>query len=222
MSKLLSKLIAEGGRDAFDFCLLDGMRQVGPICQDIGSAITASVGRKTRVIKIMSLESDIQGGESTGGIDGIDAYFTLNSWTLRDYEAAVNAGVHQIDELRRILCLDSDFKPDDEDSEMKYSENEEEGDTKEVTLEWLISLLKRKSYYAGGSARFMLDYSMEGLPTSTKNKLSVFDTLRNRMTDEAWSAVAQLKISSSSNSSVSSGMQLIDMRYVLSASTSYE
>ena len=114
---------------------------------------------KTKIIKITSLEFDIKGGESTGGIHGIDFFFVVSSWKLGDYEGAVKAKLSGLDELQKILCLDSDIEPDDEDEEMKDSQKEvEEEGTMEVTLEWLISLLKRKYFYAGGSARFMFDY----------------------------------------------------------------
>ena len=69
------------------------------------------------------------------------------------------------------MCLDSDFKQDSEDEESRDNQKEEvnysekgameEGHTMEVTLEWLSSLLKRKFFYAGGSARYMFDYSID-------------------------------------------------------------
>ena len=217
MPDLLCELIEKEGKDSFDFCVFDGVRQAKDICENISSAITNSVGTKTKIIKITSLEFDIKGGESTGGIHGIDSFFVVSSWKLGDYEDAVKAKLSGFDELQTILCLDSDFEPDDQDEEMKDSQKEvEEEGTMEVTLEWLISLLKRKYFYAGGSARFMFDYSIDELIGSTKTQPqnSVFGKLCGRMTQEDWSSFAQLKISSSTPSSVSSGMQLIDGKYI--------
>ena len=211
---VVRKLILTEGKDSFDFCVFDGVCQSKEVCANISSAITNSVGSKTKVIKITSLEFDIKGGDSTGGIDGIDSFFVVSSWKLEDYEDAVKAKLLEPDELQKILCLESDFEPDEEMRDSQR-QGEEEG-SKEVTLEWLISLLKRKYFYAGGSARFMFDCSIDELIGSTKTqpRNSVFGKLCSRMTREHWITFAQLKISSSTSTSVSSGMQLIDQKYV--------
>ena len=65
------------------------------------------------------------------------------------------------------MCLDSDFKQDSEDEESRDNQKEEvnyseKGAMEEGhTMEVMSSLLKRKFFYAGGSARYMFDYSID-------------------------------------------------------------
>lgn len=116
-----------------------------------------------------------------------------------DYEDAVKAELLGLDKFQTILCLDSDFEPDGEGEDAKDSEEEvEDKDLKKETLEWFMSLLKRKYFYAGGLARFMFEYSIDELLGTTKTMLedSIFGKLFSRMSQEDWSSFAQLKISS--------------------------
>jgi len=106
ISKLISCLIQEEGKNSFDVCAFDGVRQTNRPCQLITSAITNNVDVKTKVVKITSLEFDIKGGDSTGGLDGINSYFALSLWKYDNYEKAVWAELLEINELRRIVCLD--------------------------------------------------------------------------------------------------------------------
>ena len=95
---------------------------------------------------------------------------------------------------------DEDSEQDDHGEEVKISENRvlDDGRTAEVTFEWLVSLLKRKFYYAGGSARYMFDYSMDELIGSkSKPENSVLRKLADRMTSDEWSSFAELKIAPS-------------------------
>lgn len=93
MSSLIVDLIQREGRDAFDFVVFDGVQQNKDICQSISSAITNTVGTKTKLIMTSSLVFDIKSGDSTRGINGIDEEFFVNSWQLGDYEAAVKAKI---------------------------------------------------------------------------------------------------------------------------------
>ena len=81
------------------------MRQNVSICGEISSAITNTVETKTKFIKITSLEFDIKGGDSTGGINGIDSFFVVNSWKLGDYEDAIAAKLYGLDYLQKIFCV---------------------------------------------------------------------------------------------------------------------
>ena len=216
MPKLVDDLVENEGRDSFDFCVFDGVRQSELVCKNISSAITNSVGPETKVIKITSLEFDVKGGDSTRGIEGIACFFVASSWKLEDYKDAVKAKLLRDDELDKMFCLTSEIgaQPEDEDSEKDDIRKAVEGHTEQDTLDWLKPFLERKYFYAGGSARFMFDYSFQELVISTDDKPSVFDGLCERMKTEDWQSFAELKISASTKSSVSSGMQRIDTEYI--------
>ena len=94
-----------------------------------------------------------------------------------------------------------------EDDDAAMADDQEE-------MGWILRLLKRKYFYAGGSARYMFDYTFDELITSENNSPSVFEQLAGRMSSNDWESFAQLNISDASPSSVSSVMQLIDGRYV--------
>lgn len=74
---------------------------------------------------------------------------------------------------------------------------------------WILSLLERKFFYAGGSARFMFDFTMEDL---LKKDVGVLDKLEQRTSQEEWTSFATLTISSRTVGSVSSLLQRIGSR----------
>lgn len=86
------------------------------------------------------------------------------------------------DALERIVCVDSDYKTEidtaDDDTKMENAEEQKMEDhfaaEEAKRLEWLKSLLPRELYYAGGSARFMFEHSIEQLIVSYKNHDSIF------------------------------------------------
>ena len=140
---IVREIIFTEGKDSFDFCIFDGVQDANDASKRISLAITSNIGNKTKIIKTTSLEFDIKGGDCTGGIDGIDDFFAVSSWTLEDYEKAVKAELMGLDELQRVLCIDSDFAPEVEDvktedeDETEAAQQKVEGDTKEVTFEQL-------------------------------------------------------------------------------------
>jgi hypothetical protein len=200
----LRNLIHREGRDSFNFCVFDGVRQAKQICEDITSILVNNLKSNTKIIKITSLEFDVKGGDSTGGIHGIDCFFVGSSWGLADYKLAVKEQALQPDEFKLAFCIDSDFK-DAEDGE-----DGKEREENEIPDEWLSSLVERKFFYAGGSARFMFEYSLSQLIiTTADDSPSVFGRLYERMTQDHWRSFAELKISSSTSSSVSSLLQRV-------------
>eukprot|EP00543_Licmophora_paradoxa_P005022 CAMPEP_0202444158 /NCGR_PEP_ID=MMETSP1360-20130828/3297_1 /ASSEMBLY_ACC=CAM_ASM_000848 /TAXON_ID=515479 /ORGANISM="Licmophora paradoxa, Strain CCMP2313" /LENGTH=616 /DNA_ID=CAMNT_0049060079 /DNA_START=720 /DNA_END=2571 /DNA_ORIENTATION=+ len=211
----------------FDFILFDGVRIKDLQCIHIGSVIANHMKTPTKLIKVTSLQFDIKGGDSIGGLDGCEGSFFASSWEYDDYKNAVDAGLLEPGVLERIVCVDSDYEPEtdtgDGDVMMEDSEennrqekggvqSEAQGDMER--LDWLKSLLPRKHYYAGGSARYMFEYSIDQLTVSTKTKKSIFERISDRMTVNDWKAFAQLNISSSTPASVSSGMQRIGAQYI--------
>ena len=188
--------------ESFDFCVFDGMRQSSESCKNIRSVITNNMAKTSKIIMITSLEFDNKGGESTDGLDGIDSYFSVNSWKYEDYEKAFDArfAAEHLDflNLQKLLCLDSDFLPEDEI---------DDGNENTVTVEWLKSLLKRKYFYAGGSARFMFD-------TEFKKLIPKLSKLYERMSTDDWKAIAQLTITPKTPSSVNTAIQRIEGKYI--------
>lgn len=74
---------------------------------------------------------------------------------------------------------------------------------------YIVTLLERKFFYAGGSARLMFDFTMEDLLKKNEGEL---DKLEQRVTQEEWASFATLTISSRTIGSVSSLLQRIGGR----------
>ena len=143
-------------------------------------------------IHISSLQFNIKDGDGTFPIDQCKA---IHSWEMPDYEEACCSGFKTKEELKSLLVEDSD-----EDSEDACMESD---GALIIMDERLSTLLARKLYYAGGSARFMFDHTMEDLVNN------VLSTLLGRMPPKLWEDFAMFSMYDSSDETVSSLMQVI-------------
>lgn len=82
------------------------------------------------------------------------------------------------------------------------------GSDEETERALILTLLERKFFYAGGSARYMLEYTMEDL----RGKGGVLLELENRVPQQEWESYASLTINSRTATSVSSLLQKIGGR----------
>jgi len=174
--------------DGFAFFVFDGVRQNVPHCDDVLGYLNATFGNNVKGIRVTSLQFNIKGGDGTGGLSGIDQYMTIHSWDKSDFVDAYCSRFKTKDELLTLLATDTD----DQCFDMKINDfTDKEKD------------LDRKFYYAGGSARFMFDYSLTELIEEVLPKLLI------SMTSNLWDEFASLQIHVGSESAVNSLMQIL-------------
>lgn len=160
-----------GESSPFDFCVFDGVQQQVDVCKQIMSAITVRF-QERKVINITSLEFDIKGGDGTSGIDGVDQFMRIDSWTLSDYLMGYERGLLSDEKWVSLLETedDKDFIEDDDDKQTSCDEEglAETGAQMELDDEdrpagrekQIMALIERKFVYAGGSARFFFDHTL--------------------------------------------------------------
>lgn len=173
----LKSFVLKDPAEGFDFIVFDGVRQATAECQAILGYINTTFHKMN--VHITSLEFDIKGGEGSAGSWGPNEDLHMDSWTYDDYEAAYNNKDFQSKEdWLSILgsakeieengssgnqfdgAGDSTDDASDKASEAATSTNKS---LDEVANAWLKSLMDRKFYYVGGSARLMFDINLEDL-----------------------------------------------------------
>ena len=183
-------LVTEKRNQSFDYFVLDGVRQKEQNCRVLMQSLnTHFEGRKG--IHITSLQFDVKDGDGT--YRG-DEYMMVQSWEMEDYREACTA--HGFMDRSRLWKL---FRDKNEPDEPEISDFMD--DDKAAFEAFLFKLVERKFHYAGGSARFMFDFSMSDL---IDTKLM---TLLSRMNSQMWKAFATLKIGASAEDCVNSLMQ---------------
>jgi len=190
----------------FDCFVFDGVRQKIQSCISVLAHLNASFGDR-KGIHITSLQFDIKGGDGTADID---EYMSIYSWEIRDYESAYRLGLKTKPEWLELLkddrSTDVDNAGNEDDTNDAENEDGEDMDTNDAENKddaFFLMLLERKFYYAGGSARFMFDHTMQDLVQV------VFPKLLGRMTRELWTAFSTLCIHAGSDSTVNSMMQVL-------------
>ena len=193
ISKLVGKIVTCEGKTSFDFYVFDGVRQNQDLCKHIQSSIEVHKTIESKYIAVTSLEFDIKLGDAVFGNRGFGLTHSVSSWEKEDYVKAMNAGLlkFSMNLDKRTFSFESELEKDNENDNMD-----------------LEALLERKYFYAGGSARYMFEFSIEDLIST------VFKKLFDRMSAQDWEAFATLSITPGTPFSVSSGMQLIKEKYI--------
>lgn len=202
----------------FDFFVFDGVRQKLEVCGNVLAFLNATFNTpQHKGIHITSLQFSIKDGDGTFKSD---QSMSILSWELPDYVAAYHSELLTKDEWRSILEDDSEMKQTkdsedgkNDDKEMKDSEDgknddDQMADSEDETTgtddeEEFMALLERKFYYAGGSARFMLERTLKQLMSD------ILPVLLGRMTTQLWEDFSELNIQASSESTVNSLMQVL-------------
>ena len=202
LANLVSHVLKQ--ESPISFCVFDGVRQNVETCKNVMSHINGSMGEQ-KAIHITSLEFDIKDGDGTGGtFTGIDRYMHVNSWTLREYKQCVNAGMLNPEEWERLLQTKEDLEEECDLEPVVQEDTDAESPVQESDQNAAISaLVERKFYYAGGSARFFFEYSMEEL-------FEHLVKLVSRVDQKDWPSFASLTIQTRTVISVSAMMQCLN------------
>lgn len=189
--------------ESFSFFMVDGVRQNIVLCSDIIAFLTGELP-EAKGIYTSSLQFRIRTGDGTFKSD---QFMDVYSWSLEDYMLACNARFMATEELLDMLKPYSSTHCHvvSDGVENGAGAGEDTGDTgQSATKEsYLIELLERKFYYAGGSARFMFEDTTEGL---VKN---CFPKLIAATSPELWRQFASSEISMGSNYTMNTLMQVL-------------
>jgi len=184
-----------------EFVIFDGVRQSLDVCSNILGVINANFEDAVKV-HITSLAFYIPGGDGSAGDHGPDQYLDVNSWLLEDYKECAKSELYSLAEWKTILASRSD-DDDDDVADSGEGESDSSNAAQETLEEVLVSLIERKYFYAGGSARLFFDYSLETLLTAELEKME------SRVTEEEWANFTTLQIGSRTHNNVSSILQKI-------------
>jgi hypothetical protein len=193
--EITSQIIEKNRSTPFDLCIHDGVLSAQEICIKMLSLLNVSSSVIKKVIHVTSLAFNL----STGGqvlhhvndtlVDMVQ--LSVDSWRLEEYNEAITC-TKFTDKIKDMLVSGSDDVP-----------NSDDGDGKKPPS--LTDIVEAKYYYAGGSARFMFEYTIPQLKQMLGN-------LCNRVGENAWEHFAKGSISSSSPAAVNTLMQQFDAK----------
>lgn len=164
----------------FDFVLFDGVRSNNQICSDVSLVLNGALGRTiSKIVRATSLSFRIRGQDGIRGKDFDQLHFI--SWKYEEYEAAFKvflskgelgddlaADIIEVNKGLRNFSSDGILIGDDK-IDGANTLSEEDDDTmvsaNAISEEDVLFYLEQKFFYAGGSARFMYEYTKEELIT---------------------------------------------------------
>jgi hypothetical protein len=193
----------------FDLCIHDGAIDKLRLCSEMLSTLNTAVtnGVFARVIHVTSLAFSLStGGQLLSG-DGPVLRLSLDSWSEETYLEAVrctefinametNRGPFSQD-LEQALSKDSEADNSDEKDSEDVSNDDKGKIVEEVVTE--------KYFFAGGSARFMFQFSLHDLREELDIRMGAVD--RNE-----WQYFAQNAVASGTPSAVNTLMQQFNLR----------
>ena len=200
----------KNAKTPFDLCIHDGAIDKLRLCSEMLSKLNTAVtnGIFARVIHVTSLAFSLSTGGQLLSVDGPVLRLSLDSWSEETYLEAVrctafinamesNPGPF-IQDLEQALVKDSetDNNSDDKDSGADCS------DDKGETLEEVVT---EKYFFAGGSARFMFQFSLHELREELDIRMGAVD-------NNEWQYFAQNAVASSTPSAVNTLMQEFNLR----------
>ena len=172
----------------FDFFVHDGVRQKHDTCSLVVQILNGSFSKPgQRGMHITSLQFSIKGGDGRG--ESID-YMSIDSWKQLDYVSALRCADFKTNNEKRMILEEEDV-------------NAIPNNNNKVDDKYWAALIERKFYYAGGSARFVFDYSLHYLVTKILKKL-----LEQMNHNNLWDEFAQLTIRPDTNSTVNTLVQI--------------
>ena len=225
------KIVLNESKDKpFDLCIHDGVLDLLQICSSmlgtLNTAVTNGVIRK--VVHVTSLAFSLSGGGQLLYDAGTISFLSVDSWREENYEEAVScqaflsalrdSGRNPFDRDKSILAdetVDDDasdeaeMKPEasktNEQEAMDTSDENCDNDVTGDTPSSVLEVVKNKYFFAGGSARFMFQYTIKELKADLKKRLSA-------VASSEWSSFAQESVSSGTASAVNTLMQQFEGR----------
>lgn len=163
LDSTVSGILEKGILQPFDLCIHDGVVTGSEISSSLTGTLNSELFNKKirKVVHVTSLAFNL----STGGqrLDGKGPIVeeTVDSWILDDYNEAIQCPAFTqrlTDSKSPILDKDkeifaNDYCDDSSDDEEPGMDSNREGE--------MTELVTAKHYYAGGSARFMFEFSVE-------------------------------------------------------------
>ena len=213
--KIVEELLEDQGIPSFDLCILDGVRQSLGECTSLIQVLNAYTGEAERINKVVfttSLQFDLRGGDMPLGSNRGHEEINFDSFAQDDYlDAVVNKTF-----LGRLLAAQPDimdgilhWKREGKPKLQREEEKKSDADT-DVSVDAFLAddnnvaatldYVNHHYYYAGGSARFMFEYTTFEL----KELLGKwFDKIQK----DEWDAFASSTLSPRASIAVNSLMQ---------------
>lgn len=210
---------SENAKTPFDLCIHDGAIDKLRLCSEMLSKLNTAVtnGVFTRVIHVTSLAFSLSTGGQLLSVDGPVLRLSLDSWKEETYLEAVrctefinametNSGPF-IQDLRQALVKDSEADNSDEkDGEAVSNDDKESGaDSSDVKGKIVEEVVTEKYFFAGGSARFMFQFSLHELREELDIRMGAVD-------NNEWLYFAQNAVASGTPSAVNTLMQQFNLR----------
>ena len=204
---VLKSFVRTNPASKFDFIIFDGVRQSTKECLHVLGYINANF--YVMNVHITSLEFDIKGGDGSAGSKGPDEYLQMDSWTYEDYKAAYNdkgfmckqewlSLLGTVAEIEKNTTSGNEVDANQFTGAGKAADDSLDGDSdssmdtgnssNKAADAWLESLMERKFYYAGGSARLMFDFNLNDLVNKE------LDRLEDKAGQHVWRELAKLQI----------------------------
>jgi hypothetical protein len=164
LKEKVQRLIDLSETGVFDLCVFDGVRQQKDVCGNVLSLLNSRTGpgpsRKIKkVIYVTSFSFRLRGGDVRLGIGSVIERHSFDSWSLEDHVNSFIAfhekgllGSELVDDVKTratAVAKMEDESDDDMDTGLSTAELEE--------------YATYKYFYAGGSARFMFEYTLHDL-----------------------------------------------------------
>lgn len=219
--EVVKEVMKQDDDEHFDLVILDGVRQKLEQCSQLMSVLNALTGKDNKIDKVVhttSLEFHMSTGDKQQGIRSRIQRANFDSFVQDDYQKAFASKKF----LRRLTSLledilqwqkqrerileqeDAGTNDDDEQAEDVIM-SEATKDRVTVAVDNLKDLAvqeyaTRKFFYAGGSARFMFEFTTDQL----KNFL---DSYTSRLKPAGWEEFASASLAPQASNAVNSLMQ---------------
>lgn len=219
----------EEDKTSFDLCIHDGVLDSKQVCSSMLSSLNTVVTNKLirKVVHVTSLAFSLSTGGQRLDDNGPISRLSFDSWCLQEYESAVRSAefVSQITNgvgnnenqlnkdmafLAQADAIAQDDDKDGGDSDGGKESADDDDDDNDVAFDAtmsvtddLVEVVKAKYFFAGGSARFMFQFSLAKLQEE-------LDSRMKNVLDTDWNYFAQNAVASGTPAAVNTLMQQFD------------
>lgn len=195
---------------SFDLCIYDGVLDKLPLCSSMLSTLNTAVTNSLigKVVHVTSLAFALStGGQLLDGTTGTIKRLSIDSWCEQNYKDAGrcegfllqmnHSGTNQ---LALDMAVLADAAVDDGDNDDDDDNDDNEDDDDDPTTRGALEVVKAKYFFAGGSAPFMFQFSLDELRGEIDMRMS-------NVAETDWKYIAQVSVALGTPSAVNTLMQ---------------
>ena len=208
------KEIIEKNKEAktpFDLCIHDGVLDSKQLCSSMLSSLNTAVTNKVirKVVHVTSLAFSLSTGGQRLDDRGPISRVSFDSWSEQEYESAVSSaefmsqmsGVAE-NQLKNDMAFLAQADAEDDDDNGGGKESDEATDAT-IPVNDALEVMKAKYFFAGGSARFMFQFSLAELQEELDGRIK-------NVLETDWQFFAQNAVASGTPNAVNTLMQQFD------------